>query len=95
MKFFTYLTLGVISSNPKKTRGHINLSKGDRKIFQDVEQILGGMRDLFEGLDKIGKKDYVANANGLQKYTNRLKFEFNTRLTKCGRDYFDDKMVFR
>ena len=57
MKIFGYLALSVMAARTdrKGNKKPINLSKEGKKIFGDVEQILGGMADLFNGLDKIGK----------------------------------------
>ena len=96
MKIFGYLALSVMAARTdrKGNKKPINLSKEGKKIFGDVEQILGGMADLFNGLDKIGKKDYAANAAGMEKWEYKIKAQFNTRMTKCGSDYYDADKEF-
>merc|ERR1712226_44116 len=96
MKIFGYLALSflVARTDAKGNKKPIELSKEGKKIFGDVEKILGGMAELFRGLDKIDKKDYEANANGMVKWEYKIKAQFDTRMKKCGSDYYDDDKEF-
>merc|ERR1711990_122612 len=96
MKIFGYLALSfmVARTDAKGNKKPIVLSKEGDKIFGDVKQILGGMKDLFLGLDKIDKKDYTANAAGMDKWEYKIKAQFDARLKQCGSDYYDDDKKF-
>ena len=96
MKIFGYLALSVMAARTdrKGNKKPINLSKEGKKIFGDVEQILGGMADLFIGLDKIGRADYGENAADMKKWEEKIKAQFITRMKKCGSDYYDADKKF-
>ena len=96
MKIFGLISLSVMEAckDHKENKKPIGLTKEGTKIFEDVEQILGGMANLFNGLDKIGKSDYGDNAADMMKWQEKIKAQFITRMTKCGSDYYDADKKF-
>ena len=69
-------------------RKKITLSPEAQKQFNAVDEILDAMAEHFNGLKKVGKKDYKVNAKGMEKWKGKLKKAHNDRSTKCVPKYW-------